>query len=32
LLNSCIEDFYLTPERPSLTALVQEVRHAAAGA
>jgi putative transposase len=26
LLSSCIEDFYLTPERPSLTALVQEVK------
>jgi hypothetical protein len=26
LLNACIEEFYLTPERPSLAALVQEVR------
>jgi putative transposase len=26
LLNACIKDFYLRPERPSLAALVQEVR------
>jgi putative transposase len=26
LLDSCIREFYLIPERPSLTALTQEVR------
>jgi putative transposase len=27
LLQSCIRDFYLTPERPSMAALVRETKH-----